>query len=179
MGKRRSAPRKRTTHKALPQGKRRTRRRGASRRGGGTRSLVPDKHELERIAASAGVGWVETKAKGDPNFIVNKLPAPIDALGFTGNLALVLWLGSKFVLKGKGKLGHYVDVAARSAANIAAYQISRRGAAFAKGTEVFSVAGWDDDDVARAIEANSIGALDAAPEGDDTWAGLAYAADEV
>lgn len=116
---------------------------------------MPGRDDLKMWGASAAIGFVETKAKADDSFFLNKLPKPVDALGYTGNLALALWVASHFFKNQWLRLG------ARAAAGITAYQLGRMGKAFATGKDFFVISGWTDDDVAQAIEQN-IGALRAA-----------------
>jgi len=148
---------KRTKHRKSPT-RRVTRRKGGRRRrggGGGTGyGLMPAREDLKLMGASAVIGFLETKAKADANFFLNKVPKPVNQLGYTGNLALVLYVGSHFFKNKWARLG------ARAAANIASYHIGRMGKPFSSGAEFFSVSGWTDDDVAQAIQ-NNLGALGA------------------
>lgn len=151
--------------------KRRTTRRVGRRRGrrggGGGYGLKPSGEDIKLFAASAAIGFIETKAKADANFLLNKVPKPVNALGYTGNLALVLWVASHFM---KNK---WLRLGARSAASITAYHIGRMGKPFSSGTEFFTVAGWSDEEVASALEnAASMGALN--PEGDNMPGVIAY-----
>lgn len=140
--------------------RRTTRRRGRRRSGGGGGyGLMPSREDIKTMAASAGIGFLEGKAK-DPNFFVTSIVAksPIAALGYTGNLALILYVLSHFV---KNK---WLRLGAKSAANIAAYQLGRKGSPFGSASEVFSISGWSDDDVAMALQ-QQMGALSAAGDG--------------
>jgi hypothetical protein len=116
---------------------------------------MPGREDMKRWAACAAIGFVESKAKTDDSFIANKIPTPVAQIGFLGNLALVLWVGSHFFKNSWLRLG------AREAAGITAYQIGRLGKPFTSGKEKFSIAGWSDEDVSAAIEQN-MGALRAA-----------------
>lgn len=139
--------------------RRTTRRRGRRHHGGGGSSfaLMPPREDLKLIGACAAVGFVETKAKADPEFFLNKVPKPIDQLGYTGNLALLLRVVAHFSKNKWALLG------ARAAGNIAAYHIGRMGKPFSSGTQFFTVAGgFSDDDVAAAVEQMNLGALNAA-----------------
>jgi hypothetical protein len=142
------------------------RRRG--RRGGGSGyALKPSGEDIKLFAASAAIGFLETKAKADANFFLNKVPKPINQLGYTGNLAIVLWVASHFM---KNK---WLRLGARSAANITSYHLGRMGKAFTSGTEFFTVSGWSDEEVASALEnAATMGALN--PEGDNMPGVIAY-----
>lgn len=151
--------RRSTRRKSAPA--RRTRRRSTRRRGGGAGGygLMPTRDDMKSMAASAAIGFVEGKAK-DADFFVTKVvsKSPIAALGYTGNLALLLYVLSHFM---KNK---WLRLGGRAAANIAAYQLGRKGSPFSSATEVFSISGWDDDDVAAALQ-QQMGALSAAGDG--------------
>lgn len=140
-------------------GGRRTTRRRSRRGGGGTRGLLPSREDQHLFLASAGIGFLEQKMKSDDSFFLNKLPAPIDALGRTGNLAVALLILG-YVTKNK-----WARLGARAAASVTAYQLGRKGGLFTDGKAFFSVSGggFDDDDVANAIAAQQMGAL--SPDG--------------
>lgn len=129
---------------------RRGRRRGSSVGGGGY-SIKPSRDDLHMLAASAAWGFGEKNARTNADSVLNKVPKPIDALGFTGNSAVILWLLSVVTKNRWARLG------ARAVANIAAYQLGHKGTAFAQGGEHFTIQGWDEDDVAEAIEAHVSG----------------------
>jgi hypothetical protein len=119
---------------------------------------MPGGEDLKLMGASAVIGYIETKAKAEAESFLNKIPTPIDQLGYTGNLALVLRVIAHATKNKWALLG------ARAAANIASYHIGRMGKAFTSGKDFFAISGWSDDDVSRAIEQNlSMGALN--PEG--------------
>lgn len=122
---------------------RRTHRRSRSRGSYGS-GLKPTGDQFKRWAAAAGYGYLE--GDNDKDAILNKVPKPIDQLGFTGNIALVLWALGYFTKN------HWVKVGADSVATIASYQLGRRGKLFSEGSERFKISGWSDDDVAAAIE---------------------------
>jgi hypothetical protein len=173
--KRRSKPvakkrRKRKSTRRAPARRshaRRTRRRGGHRGGGGGGfALKPSGDDIKLMAASAGIGFLETKAKADANFFLNKVPKPVNQLGYTGNLALVLWVASHFTKNRWLRLG------ARAAANITSYHIGRMGKTFSSGAEFFTVSGWSDEEVASVLETASMGALN--PEGDNMPGVVAY-----
>jgi len=142
---------RRRTHRS-----RRSHRRGGHRRsrrsfgGGGGYSLKPSGDDLKLFGAMALYGYLEKASGTDKDHLLNKVPRPIDQLGFTGNTALVLWGGS-VVLKSR-----WLRLAARATAGIAAYQLGHRGKLFDQSGERFAITGWDDDDVARAIESAQI-----------------------
>jgi len=163
--RRRTRARKGTKRRTTRRVGRRRGRRGSG--GGGGYALKPSGEDIKLFAASAAVGFVETKAKADANFFLNKIPKPVNQLGYTGNLALVLWVASHFM---KNK---WLRLGARASANITCYHLGRMGKAFSSGTEFFTVAGWSDEEVASALEnAASMGALN--PEGDNMPGVIAY-----
>lgn len=132
----------------------RSHRRGRRRSGfggGGAVGLKPSRDDMHMLLASAAWGFGEKNARTNGESFLNKVPKPVDALGFTGNSALILWLLS-VVTKNR-----WARVGARAVANIAAYQLGHKGTAFAQGGEHFTIQGWDDDDVAEAIEAHVSG----------------------
>jgi hypothetical protein len=126
---------------------------------------MPHREDLKLMGASAAVGWLETKAKADAGFFLNKVPKPVNQLGYTGNLALLLYVSSHF-LKNK-----WLRLGGRAAANISCYHLGRMGKAFSSGQEFFTISGWSDEDVAMAIQ-NNLGALQA--EGNDMPGVLSY-----
>jgi len=130
---------------------RRSRRRGSSFGGGGGYGLKPSRDDVHMLMASAAWGFGGKNARTSADSILNKVPKPIDQLGFTGNSALVLWLLSVITKNRWARLG------ARAVANIAAYQLGHKGEAFKQSGEHFTIQGWDDDDVAEAIEAHVSG----------------------
>jgi hypothetical protein len=146
--KRRSGGRRRRSSPRTTHHHRRRRRRGG---GGGGYGIKPTGDDLKLMAGAALYGYLEKASGTDADHFINKIPAPIDQLGFTGNLALVLW-GTSVVMKNR-----WVRLAARSVANVAAYQLGHRGSLFTQSKERFKIAGWDDDDVASAIEAHVAG----------------------
>jgi hypothetical protein len=103
---------------------------------------------------TAVIGWLEGKAKSDDSFILNKIPNPIAALGWTGNLAAMAWVGSHFFRN------KWLRLFARQAATVTVYQLARQGKAFASGKDFFTISGWTDEDVAAALEQH-MGALSA------------------
>lgn len=120
------AKRKRSKHR---KGHRKGHRRGGG--GGGMLAGIP----IPEIVAGAAIGFVERSGKADPNFILNKLPAPIDQLGRTGNTTLILWAATKFGIV-PSSMRQYAVHAIKAGATITAYNISKQGAAFAKGDAV-------------------------------------------
>jgi len=139
----------RKAHHRKRQGGRRPRRsRGG---GGGGYGIKPSGDDLKLMGAAALYGYLEGAAKTEQDHPLNKVPKPIDQLGFTGNVALLLW-GASVLAKNR-----YVRLGARGVAMVAAYQMGRRGKLYDKGTDHFTISGWTDDDVADAIEAHVSG----------------------
>lgn len=89
------------------------------------------------------------------------MPKFIDALGWTGNTTLALHLLNRFLFKNR-----YLNYVVRGGVIITGYQLGRRGKAFDKADEVFSISG--DDDFLSGPEAylddNTMGALAAEAE---------------
>lgn len=152
------AKKKRKSGRRSPRrkGRRSSRRRG--RFGGGELGLKPTSNDIKFAGAMAGIGWLEGVAKTQSNAdiagILAKVPKPIAALGWTGNMALVAWLVSYFF-----KL-RWLRLGSRAAAYITAYQLGRQGKAFSSGAEFFSISGYDDDDVREMLD-TAMGALSA------------------
>ena len=127
------------------------RSRSRSRRfSGGGFGFKPSGDDLKLWGATALYGYLEKASGTDKDHLLNKVPRPIDQLGFTGNTALVLWAGS-VLLKNR-----WLRLAARATAGVAMYQFGHRGKLFDQSGERFALTGWDDDDVARAVEAAQI-----------------------
>lgn len=169
--KKSKAPRKRSrsrkrTH--APQHRKSRRRRSSGGRGVINR-FMPSRDDMHLMIGAAAYGWIESRSKSDANFILNKLPRPIEQLGWTGNTAIVLW-GAAKVTKNK-----WLGLAARTAAMVAAYQLGARGKLYDKADEHFTLSGGDDDDVVAAIEAGNrqqLGAMDPyAGAADGGWQG--------
>jgi len=118
-------------HRKHPVAKRHHRRGGGGLLGG-----LP----ITEIVAGAAVGWIERESKTDPNFMLNKLPTPIDQIGKTGNLVLLAWAASKFGVV-PSSVRHYVNAGVKAGAAIVAYQMMRQNAAFTKGDQAFTISG--------------------------------------
>lgn len=132
---------KRRKRKATPVAKRR-RRRTSSRRaparrrrrgggGGGGGSLfpmlgLPSKEKAMDIAAAGVIGYLEVKAAGDADHILNKIPRPITQIGYSGGTALALYLLAKF---GPGSIAKYARHLANGSASVAMYQMGKRSGA--------------------------------------------------
>lgn len=89
------------------------------------------------MGAAAAMGFLESKAKAEADFILNKIPRPIAQLGYTGGTAIALWLGAKFTHN------RWLRLAARGTAVIAAYQFGSKGGA--PGAGVLQLSGWQDE----------------------------------
>lgn len=111
------------------------RRRRRHHSGGGVSSIIPSGQELKELAATGIYGFLETKAKADPTFLLNKIPQPVTQLGYAGNVALVLRAANKLFIKNS-----WLGLLASGAAHAAMYQMGRRGG-LATDTNVFSIAG--------------------------------------
>lgn len=130
---------------------RRSRRR-SSFGGGGGYALKPSGEQLKRWAVMGLYGYLEKASSTDNDHVLNKVPRPIDQLGFTGNTALILW-GLSHVAKNR-----WLRLAADATAGIASYQFGYRGKLFDQSGERFKIAGWSDADVAQALEDHIQGA---------------------
>jgi hypothetical protein len=134
------------------------RRRGRSRRrhGGGSGGLLPSKSEMLQLAATGVYGFLETKAKADANFLLNKVPKLVPQLGYAGNVALVLRVANKFLFRNK-----YLELVANAAAHAFMYQVGREGG-LPKDTNVFAISGDEDDHFLEGdgfLEGDELGAL--------------------
>jgi hypothetical protein len=154
--------RRRRSSRRSPVTRRRRRSHGGGGGGGGGKlRLMPDRSELELMAGAGVLGWAEGEAKSKADFILNKVPRVIGALGYMGNTALALRLLAHFFPAGGG-VGKYLKVAAKSASIITIYQLGHRGKAFDTASEHFTLAG---DEVSggeeHLIDDAMMGALDA------------------
>lgn len=135
---------------------RRTRRRHSG--GGGITSIIPGGQEMKEYIATGVYGFLESKAKADPNFLMNKLPQPITQLGYAGNVALILRAANKLFIRNP-----WVALLASGAAHAAMYQMGRRGG-LATDTAVFSIAGdgylGHDEDMGWDVEGLAVEGAD-------------------
>lgn len=150
----------------------RRRRHGGGGGGGGGRGLAAVKSDGRDLVVGALYGLAEAKAKADANFPLNKIPRPIVALGYTGNIAAMLYLATMVTPN------RYVRIGARVVATIAAYKMGKNGGAYTS-SDTTTIGGSYDGDLMsgdeRVIDANMMGALDAeATERVQTRQGLAY-----
>lgn len=161
--KRRSGGHRRVHH-------RRHRRSGGG--GGGGRGLSAVKADASSMVIAGLYGMAEGKAKADANFPLNKLPRPIVALGYTGNVAAMLYVATMVTSN------RWVRQAARVVANIAFYKLGKQGAPYTSSDTSTIGGSYDGDSMdgdERVIDANMMGALDAeASERTQSRQGIAY-----
>jgi hypothetical protein len=150
MAKRRKHSKGRKHHKAARASPRRRRRHSVGG-GGGGRGLAAIKQDVPRLLMAGVYGKVEALAAADANFVLNKVPRPLVAVGYTGNIALAAYLAT-FVTPNK-----YVRLAASVIATIATYKLGKNGAAFTDATKV-----GDDDYLGdeQVIDEHVMGALE-------------------
>lgn len=122
-----SRTRVRTVYKTAPR---------RHRRGVGGEGLKPSRHTLESWALAALYGYLEGKARTDSEFILHKVPKPIPQVGFTGNVALVAWVGGHVAKQ------PWLKRFGNSVAHVASYQLGLHGGSFSSGDEMFSVSGY-------------------------------------
>jgi len=138
--------------RSAPKHRRRGRRRGG---GGSIGGLMPSRDQMYNMGAAAVYGVLERKAKEDQTFFANSIVAksPIPQLGFAGNLAVAMKLVNHFAFR-HPMLNRMANVTAE----IAAYQIGRKGELF-KDVSVFTVAGeYDDDQLAGDLDVGALAA---------------------
>ncbi len=151
--------RKRATRRGRRGGSRRSHRRGSAHAGG--RGLNAIKADSTHLIVGAVYGAIEGKAAKDDTFILNKVPRPVTALGYTGNIALALYAATYFTSS------KWVRVGARVVATIASYKLGKNGGAF-QTSDKTSIGGDGDDDIGgdeRVIDEHVMGALDAEARG--------------
>jgi hypothetical protein len=137
------------------------RRRSRRHHGGGSSSgILPNKSELIALAATGVYGFLETKAKADANFLLNKVPKLVPQLGYAGNIALIARVANKFLFRNK-----YLALLGNAAAHAFMYQVGREGG-LPKDTNVFSIAGDGEDHFMGDgyLEGDELGALAAEGE---------------
>jgi hypothetical protein len=153
------------------------RRRAAPRRGrrsrghgGGGSGLSAVKHDVPRLIAAGIYGKLEAMATADTNNILNKVPKPLVAVGYTGNIALALYAATYLVKH------PYVRLGASVVATIAAYKMGKNGGAFTSSTTVGAAYDGDSmDGDEKVIDDHVMGALDAeAKEFSSPQQGLSY-----
>jgi hypothetical protein len=133
------------------------RRRGGGHSGGGA-GLALLKHDVPKLIAGAVYGKLEALAKADDAFFLNKVPRPITAVGYTGNIALALYAASMFIRH------PYIKLGASTVATIAMYKMGKNGGAFQTSDKTSIGGDWDGDSMEgdeRVIDDHTMGALDA------------------
>lgn len=122
--------------------------------GGGHGVSVP------RMIASAALGFAESAAAKDATNLLNKIPRPIDALGYTGGTAAALYLANMF-------FPHpWLKAALAATSDIAAYQMGRAGGLLKASAAPLAISGpghghehvLDDDDLGE-LEDEHVGTL--------------------
>lgn len=159
--RRKSSKRKSTAIVHRRRGGGRRRRTGGRRRGGGgiTGGILPSKSEMVELAATGVYGFLESKAKADASFVLNKVPKLVPQLGYAGNIALMARVANKFLFRNK-----YLALVANAAAHAFMYQVGREGG-LPKDTNVFSITGDDYmGDVDGYLDDETMGALQAEGE---------------
>lgn len=126
MAKRRKSHKRRVHH--------RRRRRGG---GGGRGGWIPPREDLHLFAAAGAVGWLETQAAADANHVLNKIPRPIEQIGYTGGTAIAAWAIAKFTGN------RWARLIARAAATAAAFQMGKHGGMFAGAAKPSTMSGDD------------------------------------
>jgi hypothetical protein len=132
---------------------------GRRRRFGGGRGLGLIKHDVPDMLAAIAYGKVEAMAAADDSFILNKIPRPIAAVGYTGNIALALYVANMIFPH------RYLRMGARTAATIAAYKIGKQGKLYTSSDKTTIGEPWYgnqmDGGVEHVIDHHTMGALDA------------------
>lgn len=172
-GRKRHMAKRRVRRRRRSSGRRTTHRRTHRRRhggfgGGGGRGIAAVKHDAPNLLLAGLYGVVEKKAAGDDNFILNKIPRPIAALGYTGNIAAALYLAT-MVTHNK-----WVRRGASVVATIALYKMGKNGGAFQSSDKTTI---GDDDYMAgdeQVIDSAMMGALEAEGMAHTTQPGLKY-----
>lgn len=163
----------RKRHTRRRHSRRTTHRRRRSGGGGGGAGLALLKHDVPKLVAAGVYGKLESMAAADDNFILNKIPKPLAAVGYTGNVALALYLLSTVVRH------PYIKLGASTAAIIASYKIGKAGKLYTSSDKSTIGMAYDGDEVSggveRIIDQATMGALDAeATEFGQRTPGLPY-----
>lgn len=163
----------RKRHTKRRHSRRTTHRRRRSGGGGGGSGVSLLKHDVPKMVAAAIYGKLESMAASDDNFILNKIPKPVTAVGYTGNVALALYLLSTVVRH------PYIRLGASTAAVIASYKIGKAGKLYTDSGKASIGMSYDGDEmsggVERVIDAATMGQLDAeATEFGQRTPGLQY-----
>jgi hypothetical protein len=120
---------KRRHHKSA---KKSTRRRHHS---GNLGRWLPDQHSLVSIGTAFAYGKVEAAASKDTAHFLNKIPAPIVAIGRAGNLGAGVWVA------GVVTRHPIVKSVAKGLIHVAAYQNGRNSGGFTKDSPDFKMSG--------------------------------------
>lgn len=152
--------RKRTTKRRAPARRRATtkrRRRASSGGGGAHRGLRLVRHDAPNLLIAGAYGYLESKAKADANYWLNKVPRPIDSVGYTGNIALMAYGAT--LLHPSRWLQRFATVTA----TIAAYKLGKAGEMYkGSGTDTIGDAGgYETHGDEHIIDDHIMGALDA------------------
>ena len=125
---------------------------------GGGRGMSAVKSDVPRMVAAAIYGKVESLAAADADFALNKIPRPIAALGYTGNISAMLYLATLFTGN------KYVRLGASVTATIASYKLGKQGKLYASSDTTTIGADYGGDAMEgdeRVIDEHVMGALDA------------------
>jgi hypothetical protein len=114
------------------------------------------------MGGAAVIGFLESKAKADAAFPLNKIPRPVKQLGYTGGTALALQVAAKFTGN------RWLKLLAKSAWMVTAYQIGALGKVPDANDKPFSLSGFDEE---HLLSGEALGHLSA--EG-DAMEGLPY-----
>ena len=179
--KRKSSSKKRRSSPVAK--KRRKSSRSKSRRrshGGGGGSIfpalgLPSKSEAMSIAGGAVYGYLEAAAANNAEHMLNKIPRPIEQLGYAGGTALAAYLVNRYLFK-----NHFLKAFANGTATVALYKMGKAGKMF-EGTPTAAIGGYDDvagefDEADIAGELDDIGDDDI---GDDDDMGELVQGDEA
>lgn len=156
----RAMAKRRKHHHRKSHVKKHHRRRRSGGVGGGGRGIGAVKADAPRLVMSLAYGKVEALAAADANFLLNKVPRPIAALGYTGNVAAMLYLATLF------SPNKYLRMGASVVATIATYKLGKQGKLYdsAETTTIGAdyggsmMEGGGDE---RVIDDHVMGALDA------------------
>jgi hypothetical protein len=158
------AKRKRRATRRAPA--KRTQRRGRRTVHRGSGPIAAVKHDMPMMVAGAIYGVIEGKAKEDDAFFLNKLPRPLDALGYTGNVAVMLYLAQA------ATGNRHVKTLTSAVATIAAYKLGRNKGAFTTADK--TSIGHDHGSDEHVIEDHVMGALEAEGMDHTVQPGLKY-----
>lgn len=154
----RARKRGRTRTRTITRTRTRTVARRPSRRrssfGGG---WLPPADDMKDMAGAYAYGHFEKAARDDDKHWLRKVPKPIDALGFTGNVGAIAWIIAKVTRNPIAR--HF----AKGTLDVAAYKLARRGKMYDKATDGMDLGDIGDDDDGYA----DMQGLDAGIAGDE------------